>query len=116
MKEFYKVTIGVDMVSFKRDTIFGVKNKVFGGFGNYTLFGSLKKVLENEDDIESMKDTFLNRITAQLEKDYKNVSINNIEWNITIEKASIQTAEWCIKNLTIPQLVEMGLTIMRESD
>lgn len=116
MKEFYKVTVWASVVSFERDTIFGVKNKAFGGFGSYERFGSMEKVLENEDDIENMKDIFLKRINTQLERDYKNVSINNVEWNVIVEKASTQTVEWCIKNLTIPQLVEMGLTIMREND
>jgi hypothetical protein len=69
-----------------------------------------------EDETNKLKEQLKNRAIENLQHRFKDFEIKNIDFNITLKQASEQTAEWCIKNLTIPQLVNMGMSIVNSED
>ena len=69
-----------------------------------------------EDEINKFKKGLKNRAIENLQHRFKDIEIKNIDFNITLKQASEETVEWCIKNLTIPQLINMGISIVNSED
>ena len=67
-----------------------------------------------EDEINKFKKGLKNRAIENLQHRFKDIEIKNIDFNITLKQASEETVEWCIKNLTIPQLINMGISIVND--
>lgn len=67
-----------------------------------------------EDEINKFKKGLKNRAIEILQHRFKDIEIKNIDFNVTLKQASEETVEWCIKNLTIPQLINMGISIIND--
>lgn len=65
-----------------------------------------------EDEINKFKERLKNKAIENLQPRFKGFEIKNIDFNVTLIRASEQTAEWCIENLSIPQLINMGISII----
>ena len=67
-----------------------------------------------EDEINKFKEGLKNRAIENLQHRFKDIEIKNIDFNVTLKQASEETVDWCIKNLTVPQLVNMGISIIND--
>jgi hypothetical protein len=69
-----------------------------------------------DDEINELKEQLKNKAIENLQHRFKDFELKDIDFNVTLKQASEQTAEWCIKNLSIPQLVNMGISIINSED
>lgn len=88
------------------------------------LQGRIERVVEladentifdtTNDTINEIKEIYVKYFKEYLSEWYeeKYDTEGELEWIINVEIASKQTAEWCIKNLTVPQLINMGISII----
>ena len=67
-----------------------------------------------EDEINKFKEYLKNRAIETLQHRFKDIEIKDIDFDITLKQASEQTTEWCIKNLSIPQLINMGISVIND--
>lgn len=65
--------------------------------------------------IEEYKQKFYKRFDKYLSQYEKRYSIKERTLNFFVDtdKASEQTVEWCIKNLTVQQMLDMGMTMLK---
>lgn len=118
MKKLYYLSVVVSKYTYEYKGLFGKTE-----FSDTPQFESVKKVVEEnevEKTIESMKEnltTLRKKYIANEECFFiKNPTLTSIEFNVVKEECSKKSAEWCFKNLTIEQLVQMGLTIINGED
>ena len=69
-----------------------------------------------EDETNKLKEELKNSAIEILQHKFKDFELKNIDFNVTLIRASKKSVEWCIKNLTIPQLVNMGISIINVED
>ena len=67
-----------------------------------------------EDETNKLKEQLKNRAIENLQHRFKDFELKDIDFNVTLIQASEETVEWCIKNLTVPQLVNMGISIIND--
>lgn len=67
-----------------------------------------------EDKTNKLKEKLKNRAIEVLQHRFKDFELKDIDFNVTLKQASEETVEWCIKNLTVPQLVNMGISIIND--
>ena len=82
-----------------------------------SLLSSYISVVENDtakikDETNKLKEQLKNRAIENLQHRFKDFEIKDIDFDVTLIRASEKSVEWCIKNLTIPQLVNMGISII----
>ena len=122
MKDFVKVTVYVNGGSYTLVKKNREKIKKFDYYSKpLNLHGRIEKiaVLEKNTEMELIEKgkemwyEYFDNYLSQFEKKYQ---INNktLSFNIVVEKASEQKAQWCLENLTIQQLLEMGITYLKE--
>ena len=95
------------------------KKKSFGYFEKPDdVRGCYKKVVTPDmvdKTVEEYKQDFYNRFDKYLSQ-YENKYIikeRNLSLPTDIEKASEQTVKWCIENLTVSQMLDMGMTLLK---
>lgn len=124
MVDFVKVSVQVTGGSYtlSNKKTNKTKSKTFDYFNRpLDLQGRITKIRELEENTEkelinNAKEIWFRdfkRYLAQFEKKYSIVDCK-LNYSIVIEKASEQTAHWCIDNLKISDIVKMGLTIIKE--
>lgn len=69
-----------------------------------------------ENETNKLKEQLKNRAIENLQHRFKDFELVSINFTVSLTQASEQTAEWCIKNLSIPQLINMGISIMNSED
>lgn len=67
-----------------------------------------------EDEINKLEEQLKSMAIENLQHRFKDFEIKDIDFNVTLKQASEETVEWCIKNLTVPQLVNMGISIIND--
>lgn len=122
MTDYAKITVRVNSGTY---TLINKKNgrkktKKFDIFHRPELLcGRIVKIVEiiDENTIENTKEKAMNtyvedfkEFLSQYEDKYD--FTGKLDFSIDIEIASKQTVQWCIKNLTIPQLINMGISII----
>lgn len=98
-----------------------IKKYEFGFFDTPTVLdGSIRKKREyvSDETIDEIKQEIENIFDKDSERMYANNkkwTLHSYEFNIcyTVEKASEQSVKWCIENLTVQELISMGLTIIK---
>lgn len=65
--------------------------------------------------IEEYKQNFYNRFDKYLSQYEKKYTIKERVLNfwVDIDKASEQTVQWCIENLTVSQMLDMGISLIK---
>ena len=121
MKDYVKIEISVSGGDF---TLIKKKNGkekdlTFGYFEKPDcIIGYYKQVVTSDildKTIEEYKEKYYNRFDNFLsgyEKKYT-VKERTLNFSIDIRKASEQTVKWCIENLTVAQLLEMGINMIK---
>ena len=122
MKDFVKVTVYVNggsytLVKKNKEKIkkFDYYSKPLNLHGCIEKIAVLEKNTENEliEKGKEMWYEYFDNYLSQFEKKYQ-IEDKKLSFNIVIEKASEQKAQWCLENLTIQQLLEMGITYLKE--
>lgn len=65
-----------------------------------------------EDEINKLKEQLKDKAISKLQHKFKDFEIKNIDFNVTLKQASEQTVKWCIENLTVSQIINMGLNVI----
>ncbi len=120
MTKFIQFTILVNEFTFKYTNFFGkVKTKTIDCNCCPSWRTVQSKVIEEEEK-ESMFDDFKKSVFTHyinsLALEYKNSELLDIKYSTTEKDVTKQTVEWCLQNLTIEQLVKIGLTIVNSED
>jgi hypothetical protein len=121
MKDYVKIEMSVSGGDF---TLIKKKN----GKEKYKWFGYIerpdsvrgyyKKVVTPDmvdKTIEECKQGFYNGFDKYLSLygDKYTIKERTLNFSIDIEKASEQTVKWCIENLTVSQMLDMGMTMLK---
>lgn len=123
MKDYVIVTAYIDSGKY---SIINKKNQKikeyeFDFFSRpLTLYGKVcrKREYISDKTINEIKQ----EIKDVLDRNINEMYANNKKWTLyshefdidyIIEKASEQTVKWCIENLTVQELISMGLTIIK---
>ena len=121
MKDYVKVEVRVSAGDF---TLIKKKNgkekyKSFGFFERpLNLHGYYRKVVTPDivdKTIEEYKQDYYNSFDKYLSQ-YENkyiVKKRVLNFSVDIEKASEQSVKWCIENLTVSQMLDMGISLIK---
>ena len=121
MKDYVKIEMSVSGGDF---TLIKKKNgkEKYISFGYFekpdNLRGYYKQVVTPDmvdKTIEEYKQDYYNRFDkflSQYENKYT-VKEKVLNFSTNIEKASEQTVKWCIENLTVSQMLDMGMTMLK---
>ena len=121
MKDYVKIEMSVSGGDF---TLIKKKNgkEKYISFGYFekpdNLRGYYRKVFTPDmvdKTIEEYKQNYYNyfdKFLSQYENKYT-VKERALNFSINIEKASEQTVKWCIENLTVSQMLDMGMTMLK---
>ena len=121
MKDYVKIEMHVSGGDF---TLIKKKNgkEKYISFGYFekpdNLRGYYKQVVTPDivdKTVEEYKQNYYNqfdKFLSQYENKYT-VKERALNFSINIEKASEQTVKWCIENLTVSQMLDMGMTMLK---
>ena len=123
MTDYAKITVRVNS---GRYTLTNKKNgrereKKFDIFHRpYVLTGRIERVVELVDEdtiantINEIKEIYIKGFKEYLSEWYgeKYNTKGELDWIISTEVASEQTVKWCIENLTVSQIINMGLNVI----
>lgn len=123
MKDYVVITghIGGGRYSIINKKSQKIKKYEFGYFNKpLELCGKVCKKREyiSDETIDEIKQ----EIKDVFDKSGERMYANNKKWALyshdfgvcyTVEKASEQSVQWCIENLTVQELISMGLTIIK---
>lgn len=121
MKDYVKIEMSVSGGDF---TLIKKKNgkekyKSFGFFERpLNLHGYYQKVVTPDivdEIIEEYKQNYYNsfdKYLSQYEKKYI-IKKRTLNFFVDIDKASEQTVKWCIENLTVSQMLDMGISLIK---
>jgi hypothetical protein len=120
--DYVKIEVYMEQVDFDYTNLFKIRrHRSFSSMELLYahLLSSCISVVEMdttkiEDETNKLKEKLKNRAIEILQHRFKDFELKDIDFNITLKQASEQTAEWCIKNLSIPQLVNMGMSIIND--
>lgn len=120
--DYVKIEVYMEQVDFDYTNLFGIRrHRSFSSMELLYahLLSSCISVVEMdttkvENETDELKKQLKDRTTEKLQHKFKDFEIRDINFTIISKQASKQTAEWCIKNLTIPQLVNMGISIIND--
>lgn len=120
--DYVKIEVYMEQVDFDYTNLFRIRrHRSFSSMELLYahLLSSCISVVEMdtakiEDETNELKEKLKNRAIEILQHRFKDFELKDIDFNITLIQASEQTAEWCIKNLSIPQLVNMGMSIIND--
>lgn len=121
MKDYVKVGVYVSGGNY---TLIKKKNckakyKSFGTFEKpLNLTGYCSKTVTPDmvdKTIEEYKQDFYDSFDEYLSQyeDKYIIKERTLNFPVDIDKASEQTVEWCIKNLTVQQMLDMGMTMLK---
>lgn len=119
--DYVKIEVYMEQVDFDYTNLFRIRRH--SNFSSmelpYALLLSYISVVEMdttkiEDETNKLKEKLKNRAIEVLQHRFKDFELKDIDFNVTLIQASEQTAEWCVKNLSIPQLVNMGISIIND--
>lgn len=119
--DYVKIEVYMEQVDFDYTNLFRIRRH--SSFSSmelpYALLSSYISVVEMdttkiEDETNKLKEKLKNRAIEVLQHRFKDFELKDIDFNVTLKQASEQTAEWCIKNLSIPQLINMGISIIND--
>ena len=121
MKDYVKIEVRVSAGDF---TLIKKKNgkekyKSFGFFERpLNLHGYYQKVVTPDivdEIIEEYKQDYYNsfdKYLSQYENKYT-IKKRTLNFSIDIDKASEQSVKWCIENLTVSQMLDMGISLIK---
>ena len=121
MKDYVKIEMYVSAGYF---TLIRKKNgkekkKSFGYFEKPdNLRGYYKQVVTSDivdKTVEEYKQKFYNQFDKYLSQ-YENkytIKERTLSLHTDIDKASEQTVKWCIENLTVSQMLDMGISLIK---
>ena len=120
--DYVKIDIYIKWVDFDYTNLFGIRrHRSFSSMELLYahLLSSYVSVVEMniakiEDETNKLKEQLKNRAIETLQHRFKDIEIRDIDFNVTLKQASEETVDWCIKNLTVPQLVNMGISIIND--
>ena len=118
--DYVKISVTIEQVDFDYTNLFKKrKHKSYFGWGilDALLFSTYTSIVENdttkiEDETNKLKEKLKNRTIENLQHRFKDFELEDINFSWSLIRASEQTAEWCIENLSIPQLINMGISII----
>lgn len=120
MTDYVKISVTIEQIDFdytnlfkkrKHESYFGME--VFYAFLFLTYTSIVEKdtaKIENETD--KLKEQLKNRVTEILQPKFKDFELKDINFSESLIRASEQTVEWCIENLTVSQIINMGLNVI----
>lgn len=121
MKDYVKIEVRVscgDFVLIKKKNG-KEKKKSFDYFGTpINLHGYYEKTVTPdmvEKTIEEYKQKYYNNFDEYLSQ-YENkytVKERTLIFSVNREKASEQSVKWCIENLTVQQMLDMGISLIK---
>ena len=95
------------------------KKKSFDYFGRpLNLHGYYEKVVTSDmvdKIIEEYKQDYYNsfdKYLSQYENKYT-IKERTLNFSVDIDKASEQSVKWCIENLTVQQMLDMGISLIK---
>lgn len=119
--DYVKIEVYMEQVDFDYTNLFRIRrHRSFSSMElPYALLSSCISIVEMdttkiEDETNKLKEKLKNRAIEILQHRFKDFELKNIDFNVTLIQASEQTAEWCVKNLSIPQLINMGISIIND--
>ncbi len=118
--DYVKIEVYINWIDFEYTNLFRIRrHKIYSSMELLysSLLSSYISVVEMdttkvENETDELKKHLKDRATEKLQHKFKDFEIKDIDFNVTLFQASEETVEWCIKNLTIPQLVNMGISIV----
>lgn len=120
--DYVKIEVSIKQVDFDYTNLFKRrKHESYSGMELFYAFlgSTYTSVVEMsttkiEDETNEIMEQLKNKAIDKLQPRFKNFELKDINFDVYLKQASEQTAEWCIKNLTIPQLVNMGISIVND--
>lgn len=134
MKElyFYENTVDTVTVTYKAKNFFTRKRKIkkktfnFNHYMDSVIYYCNTNAIkwlgvsatgESEKEVTQKVNEKIEKMMENFKKDNPHLlSVDYTLCNWKIKKASEQKAEWCFQHFTIPQLAELGLTIVNGED
>lgn len=121
MKDYVKIEMSVSGGDF---TLIKKKNgkEKYVSFGYFekpdNLRGYYRQVFTPDivdKTIEEYKQKYYNRFDEFLSRYEKKYTIKKrtLNFSTNIEKASEQSVKWCIENLTVSQMLDMGISLIK---
>lgn len=122
--DYVKISVTIEQIDFDYTNLFKKrKHKSYFGWGilDALLFSTYTSVVEMdtteiENETNELEEKLKNRAIENLQHRFKDFELDSIKFTTSLIQASKQTAEWCIANLSIPQLVNMGISIVNGED
>jgi hypothetical protein len=120
--DYVKIEVSIKQVDFDYINLFKRrKHESYSGMGLfYAFLGSTYTLVVEmnttniEDGTNVLMEQLRDKAIDTLQARFKGFELKNIDFDVYLKQASEQTAEWCIKNLSIPQLVNMGISIIND--
>ena len=120
--DYVKIEVYMEQVDFDYTNLFRIRrHRSFSSMELLYahLLSSCISVVEMdtakiEDETNELKEKLKSRAIEILQHRFKDFELKDIDFKVTLKQASEQTTEWCIKNLSIPQLVNMGMSIIND--
>lgn len=120
--DYVKIDVYIEQVDFDYTNLFRIRRHrsfssmelLYAGLLASRISVVEMNIAKIEDETNNLKEQLKNRAIETLQHRFKDFELKNIDFNVTLKQASEQTAEWCIKNLSIPQLVNMGISVIND--
>lgn len=120
--DYVKIEVSIKQVDFDYINLFKRrKHESYSGMGLfYAFLGSTYTLVVEmntaniEDGTNVLMEQLRDKAIDTLQARFKGFELKNIDFDVTLKQASEESVEWCIKNLTVPQLVNMGISIIND--
>ena len=122
--DYVKIDVYINQIDFEYTNLFRIRrHRSYSSMELLyaSLLSSYVSVVEMnttkvKDETNKLKEQLKDKAISKLQHKFKDFEIKDINFTVSLFQASEQSAEWCIKNLTIPQLVNMGISIINGED
>lgn len=120
MTDYVKIDVYINQIDFEYTNLFRIRRHR-SYFSMELLYASLlssyvsvveMNTTKVEDEINKLKEQLKDKAISKLQHKFKDFEIKNIDFNVTLKQASEQTVKWCIENLTVSQIINMGLNVI----
>lgn len=120
MTDYAKIDVYINQIDFEYTNLFRIRRHR-SYFSMELLYASLlssyvsvveMNTTKVEDEINKLKEQLKDKAISKLQHKFKDFEIKNIDFNVTLKQASEQTVKWCIENLTVSQIINMGLNVI----
>lgn len=118
--DYVKIDIYIKQIDFdytnlfkkRRHRSFSSTELLYAGLLSSYISVVERDITKIEDETDKLKEQLKNRAIEILQSTFKDFELKDIVFSGSLIPASEKSVKWCIENLTVPQLINMGISII----